>query len=90
MARKEQQPTLSREEYAEWLSHQELVERDGASYIIVNGVEYPVGVEPNPALTGRELLIAQKKEEVWMWALRLGLLAIIIVIGLTIFFSLTA
>ena len=64
MARKKNEPTLSKEEYAEWLSHQEVVERDGATYIIVDGVEYPVGVEPNPALTGRDLLhvLAEKDE----------------------------
>ena len=90
MARKKNEPTLSKEEYAEWLSHQKVVERDGATYIIVDGVEYPVGVEPNPALTGRDLLIAQKKEEVWMWTMRFGLLAIIVIIGLVVFFSLTS
>ena len=91
MARKKKQvPTLSREEYAEWIAQQEVVERDGATYIIVDGNEYPLGLEPNPALTGRDLLIAQKKEEVWMWAFRFGLLGIIVVVGLIVFFSITA
>lgn len=89
MARKKSEPTLTREEYGEWLSQQEVVERDGATYIVVDGVEYPMGLEPNPALTGRDLLVAQKKEQVWMWALRFGLLAVIVVIGLVVFFSVT-
>lgn len=89
MARKKSEPTLTREEYGKWLEQQEVVERNGATYIVVDGVEYPMGVEPNPALTGRDLLIAQKKEQVWMWALRFGLLAAILIIGLIVFFSVT-
>ena len=88
--KKSDRPTMSDEEYRAWLEQQTIIERDGATYVVVDGYEYPLGLEPDPTLTGRDLLIAQKKDEVWMWAVRLGLLAIIIIIGLVIFFSLTA
>ena len=87
---KKSEPTLSREEYGKWLEQQEVVEHDGATYIVVDGVEYPMGLEPNPALSGHDLLVAQKKEEVWMWAIRFGILAIIVIIGLVVFFAITA
>lgn len=90
MAHKKQVSNLTPEEYADWLEQQEIVTRNGASYVIIDGHEYPLGTEPDPGLTGRDLMIAQKKEEVWMWALRLGLLGAIIMVGMIVYFALTA
>ena len=83
--KKEAQPRMSAEEYKAWLDQQEIVERDGVTYVVVDGVEYPAGLEPDPNLTGRELLIAQKKEATWIFAMRMGFVGLVIMIGLLVF-----
>lgn len=77
-------PRMSAEEYKAWLDQQEIVERDGITYVVVDGVEYPAGLEPDPSLTERELQIAQKKEATWIFAMRLGFVALAIMIVLLI------
>ena len=83
--KKEGTPRMSAEEYKAWLDQQEIVERDGVTYVVVDGVEYPAGLEPDPNLTGRELLIAQKKEATWIFAMRMGFVGLVIMIGLLVF-----
>lgn len=91
MARnKSSKPRMSEEEYRAWLSQQEVVERDGATYIVIDGVEYPAGLEPDPSLTERELEIARKKEHTWIFAMRLGFVGLVIMIALLVFCIVTA
>lgn len=78
---------MSPEEYKAWLDQQEVIERNGATYIKVDGVEYPLGTEPDPSLTGEDLRVARAKENVWMWTLRFGILGIIVLVVLIIVFS---
>lgn len=68
----------------------EVIEKNGAYYVEVNGYLYPVGTEPDPTMSQEELRVAQAKELGWIWAVRFGLLGIAIVIVLIIVFSLTS
>ena len=83
--KKEDKPRMSAEEYKAWLDQQEIVERDGVTYVVVDGAEYPAGLEPDPNLTGRELQIAQKKEATWIFAMRMCFVGLVIMIGLLVF-----
>ncbi|MGN0073153.1 MAG: hypothetical protein ACI36W_05090 [Coriobacteriales bacterium] len=83
--KKEDTPRMTAEEYKAWLDQQEIVERDGLTYVVVDGVEYPAGLEPDPSLTERELQIARKKEATWIFAMRMGFVALAIMIALLVF-----
>lgn len=83
--RKSSKPGMTEEEYKAWLDQQEIVEHDGMTFVVVNGVEYPAGLEPDPSLTEEELRIAQKKEATWIFAMRMGFVGLIIMIGLLVF-----
>ena len=83
--KKESAPRMSAEEYKAWLDQQEIVERDGVTYVVVDGAEYPAGLEPDPNLTERELQIARKKEVTWIFAMRMGFVALAIMVALLVF-----
>ena len=69
------------------MKEENIVERNGAYYITVDGVEYPLGLEPDPNMSEHDLYIAQQKEKVFAWMFRIGLIGLAILIIMIVLFS---
>ena len=74
------------DDVARRMKEENIIERDGAYYITVNGTEYPLGLEPDPNMSEHDLYIAQRKESVFAWMVRFGLLGLIILIVMLVLF----
>lgn len=77
-------------ELAERIERGEVIEKDGAYYVEVDGYLYPAGVEPDNSMSPEELRVAQAKEMAWVWAMRFGLLGVLVIVVLIVVFALTS